>query len=107
MNEVKTLQYKYYLGEVPVGTKTNFYTGSVSLNPERHCAFDDEFRYRISLIKNEEDEFLVLAECYVGNVAFDIIEKEKISSLTFEGSDEGVEKAREWLQSGYDKLMNR
>lgn len=104
MGEVKVLNYKYLVGAANVGYKSNEYTGSISLNPERHNAFDDEFKYKFFL-RDVDGELKVVAQCYVANVSFDIIDKEKIQELEFEGSDEGVNKAREWVQGAYEAVM--
>ena len=45
------------------------------------------------------------AQCFVGNVSFDAVSEDKIQSLEFEGNDDGVEKARQWLQDAYDAVM--
>lgn len=108
MGEVKVLSYKYLVGAANVGWKSNSYTGSLSLNPNRHNAADEEFRYRTFLNEKEidgEKSFVVCAQCFVGNVSFDVVDENKIQSLEFEGSDDGVEKARQWLQSAYDAVM--
>lgn len=104
MNDIKVLGYKFFVGAANVGYKSNEYTGSVTLNPERHNAVDDEFKYKIFLRK-VDDEFKVVAQCYVGNVSFDNIDPEKISELEFPGSDDGVVQARDWLQGAYDAVM--
>lgn len=108
MDEVKVLSYKYLVGAANVGWKSNVYVGSVSLNPEMHNAFDDEFKYRTFLNEKEldgEKSFVVCAQCYVGNESFDVVSEDKIQSLEFEGSDEGVEKARQWLQGAYESVL--
>ena len=105
MNEVKVLSYKYLVGAANVGYKSNSYSGSVSLNPERHNAFDDEFRYQFFL-RDVDGELKVVAQCYVGNVSFDNIEPEKIKELVFEGSEDGVNQAREWVQGAYEAIKN-
>lgn len=104
MGEVKVLSYKYLVGAANVGYKSNDYSGSLTLNPESHNAFDDEFKYKFFL-RDCDGELKVVAQCYVGNVAFDVIDKEKICELEFEGSDDGVEKARQWVQDAYDEIM--
>ncbi len=108
MSDVKVLSYKYLVGAANVGWKSNSYTGSLSLNPQRHNAADDEFKYRTFLIEKEVDGekgFVVCAQCFIGNVSFDAVSEEKIQSLEFEGNDDGVEKARQWLQDAYDAVM--
>ncbi len=108
MSEVKVLSYKYLVGAANVGWKSNSYTGSLSLNPERHNALDDEFKYRTFLTEKEidgEKTFFVCAQCFVGNTSFDATDEEKVQTLEFEGSDDGVEKAREWLQSAYESVL--
>lgn len=105
MNEVKVLSYKYLVGAANVGWKSNEYSGSVSLNPERHNAFDEEFKYKFFL-RNVDDELKVVAQCYVGNVSFDNIEPEKIKELVFEGSEDGVNQAREWVQGAYEAIIS-
>ncbi len=108
MGDVKVLSYKYLVGAANVGWKSNSYTGSLSLNPQRHNAADEEFKYRTFLNEKEVDGekgFVVCAQCFVGNVSFDAVDEEKIQSLEFEGNDDGVEKARQWLQDAYDAVM--
>lgn len=108
MGEVKVLSYKFLVGAANVGWKSNIYTGSLSLNPERHNAFDEEFKYRTFLVEKEVDgdkTFFVCAQCYVGTTSFDATDESKYQSLEFEGSDEGVEQARQWLQSAYETVM--
>lgn len=105
MNEVKSINYKYLVGAANVGWKSNSYSGSVSMNPDRHNAFDEEFKYKYFL-KETDGGFRIIAQCYIGNVSFENIDPEKIQELDFEGSDEGMDKAREWLQGAYDALMN-
>lgn len=105
MNEIKTQSYKYYLGAADVGGKTNQYSGSVSIRKDGHNALYDEFRYRVLLEKDENDEFCVVAQHYIGNVSFDNIEQDKILSCKFEGSEEGATQAKEWLQKAYDLYM--
>lgn len=104
MGEVKVLSYKYLVGAANVGWKSNEYSGSVSMNPERHNAFDDEFKYKFFL-RDVDGELKVVAQCYVGNVSFENIEPEKIKELVFDGSEDGVNQAREWVQGAYDALM--
>lgn len=106
MDEVKTLSYKFFVGAANVGGKSNEYTGSVSLNPSRHNAYDSEFKYKMFLTKNEDGEFSVNAQCYVGRNSFSNTDPEKIQTLCFEGSDKGVEQAREWLQQAYEKVRD-
>lgn len=103
MNEVKVLSYKFLVGAANVGYKSNEYTGSVSLNPDRHNAFDEEFKYKFFL-RNVDDELKVVAQCYVGNVSFDNVDPELIKELEFEGSDDGVNQAREWVQGAYEAI---
>lgn len=105
MDGVKILNYKYFVGALDVGGKTNTYTGSLSLNPERHNALDNEFKYRVSLKEADDGERKIVAECYVGNVSFENTEPKSIASLEFEGSDKGVDDAREWLNQAYQKVM--
>lgn len=108
MGDVKVLSYKYLVGAANVGWKSNSYTGSLSLNPQRHNATDEEFKYRTFLVEKEVDgekNFVVCAQCFVGNVSFDAVSEDKIQSLEFEGNDDGVEKARQWLQDAYDAVM--
>ncbi len=108
MGEVKVLSYKFLVGAANVGGKSNVYTGSLSLNPESYNAFDDEFKYRTFLTEKEADgekSFLVCAQCYVGNASFDATDEGKIQTLEFEGSDDGVEKARQWLQTAYESVV--
>lgn len=106
MDEVKTLSYKFFVGAANVGGKSNSYTGSVSLHPERHNALDSEFKYKMFLTKTEDGEFKVAAQCYVGRNSFSNTDPEKIQSLEFDGSDKGVEQAREWLQQAYEKVRD-
>ncbi len=108
MGEVKVLSYKYLVGAANVGWKSNSYTGSISLNPERHNAADEEFKYRTFLNEKEIDggkSFVVCAQCFVGNQSFDAVDESLIQSLEFDGSDDGVEKARQWLQDAFDAVM--
>lgn len=108
MGDVKVLSYKYLVGAANVGWKSNSYTGSLSLNPQRHNAADEEFKYRTFLNEKEVDGekgFVVCAQCFVGSVSFDAVSEDKIQSLEFEGNDDGVEKARQWLQDAYDAVM--
>ncbi len=99
MDQIKLLHYKYFLGAVPVGGKSNAYSGSVSLQPAHHCAFDEEFKYKVSLQTAEDGENTLLAQCYVGSVCFALTPPEAIRSQSFEGSDDGVEQAKAWLAS--------
>ncbi len=108
MGEVKVLSYKFLVGAANVGWKSNVYTGSISFDPESHNANDEEFKYRTFLNEKEidgEKKFFVCAECFVGNNSFDTVDKAQIQSLEFEGSDDGVEKARQWLQEAFDMLL--
>lgn len=108
MGEVKVLSYKYLVGAANVGGKSNSYTGSLSFDPQRHNATDEEFKYRTFLKVKEADGekgFAVCAQCFVGNVSFDAVDEEKVQSLEFEGNDDGVEKARQWLQSAYESII--
>ena len=41
----------------------------------------------------------------MGNASFDATDEGKIQTLEFEGSDEGVEKARQWLQTAYESVV--
>ncbi|MCQ2470684.1 MAG: hypothetical protein MJ147_01440 [Clostridia bacterium] len=104
MGEVKVLSYKYLVGAANVGWKSNSYSGSLTLDPQHHNAFDEEFKYRFFLRK-EEEELKVVAQCFVGNVSFDCVDEAKIQELTFEGSDDGVQQAREWVQGAFDSIM--
>lgn len=103
MGEVKVLSYKYLVGAANVGWKSNSYSGSISLNPESHCVLDEEFRYQFFL-RDVDGELKVVAQCYVGSVSFEFIDPEKIQELVFEGSEEGVNKAREWVQGAYEAI---
>ena len=104
MGEVKVLSYKYLVGAANVGWKSNSYSGSLTMHPDRHSAFDEEFRYKFFL-RDVDGELKVVAQCYVGNVSFELVEPEKIHELVFDGSDDGVNAARQWVQDAYDKLM--
>lgn len=104
MGEVKLLSYKYFLGAAQLGGKSNDYSGSVSLNHEHHSAFDEDFRYRAFLKKDENGNFPIVAQWYVGNKCFEKTDPERIQTLEFEGSDGGVEQAKKWLQESYDAL---
>lgn len=104
MNDIKILSYKFFVGAANVGYKSNEYTGSVTLNPERHNAIDDEFKYKFFL-RDVDGELKVVAQCYVGNVSFENVDPEKISELEFPGSDDGVNQARDWVQGAYDAVM--
>lgn len=105
MGEVKLLSFKYFLGAAPVGGKSNDYSGSITLNPDHHSVFDNDFRYRAFLKKDDEGNFRIVAQCYVGNKCFEKTDPEIIQEFDFEGSDEGVEKAKKWLQSAYEAVM--
>lgn len=104
MDGVKLLGYKYFVGALDVGGKTNTYSGSLSINPEHHSAFDNEFKYRVSLKEEGDGERKIVAECYVGNLSFENTPIESIATLEFEGSDKGVDDAREWLNQAYQKV---
>ncbi len=105
MNRVKLLGYKYFLGASDIGGKTNDYTGSITLNPERHSAFDKDFRYRVFLEKDENGSFSVAAQYYTGTKSFALTDPETITTKSFEGSDEGVQAAAQWLESAYDAVV--
>lgn len=105
MKEIEALNYKFFLGAAKVGGKSNETTGSISLNAQSHNALNDEFKYKLSLRKIEEKNFLVVAQCYVGKFSFENTDPEKIQTLEFEGSDNGVDEAKKWLSEAYEKIM--
>ena len=107
MGEVKLLNYKYFLGAAPLGGKSNDYSGSISFDPDHHNVFDEEFRYRAVVKKDEDGVFKIVAQCYTGNKCFEKTDPSIVQSKEFEGSDEGVAKAKEWLQNIYEDLSRK
>ncbi|MBQ7595584.1 MAG: hypothetical protein IJU45_02840 [Clostridia bacterium] len=105
MGRVKLLSYKYFLGAADIGGKTNDYTGSITLNPEHHSVFDEDFRYRVYLKKNEDGSYSIAAQYYVGNKNFSLTDPEIITSREFEGSDEGIQAAAQWIENSFDELI--
>lgn len=105
MGEVKLLNFKYMLGAATIGGKSNDYSGSLSINPEHHSVFDDEFRYKASVKKTDDGKYMICAQYYVGNKCFDKTDPSIIKAKEFDGSDEGIAQAKEWLQKAYESIV--
>ncbi|MCR5484087.1 MAG: hypothetical protein K6F09_00695 [Clostridiales bacterium] len=94
---------KVVLSTLTYYTQGNVTTGSCT--PERLTAspLADVFCYRA--LTSPDDKTKLAAEYYIGHVCFELADRDAIVSDVFDLSDEGVEKAREFLQKGCDKFF--
>lgn len=97
MNRIPDLTYEYILGAVPIWGKPNTWFGSVQLK-ENAGVFDDQFRYRVTLIVDNENGNKISASYYIGWQSYDSVDKEKVTEELFEASDEGAAKAISWVR---------
>ena len=98
MSEIKTLPFKYYVGALNIGGKGNSYSGSVSLRPQEHNARNPEFKYRIFLEKNSDDELQLAAEYYTGIKSFDNTSEDEIKRELFKADESGLAEAKLCLE---------
>lgn len=102
MSIIPDLTYEYILGAVPIWGKPNTYYGSAALR-ENSGVFDDQFRYRITLIVDNDNGHKISASYYIGWQSYDCTDKEKMTEQLFEGSDEGAAEALNWLRECLEK----
>ncbi len=94
---IPELTFEYLLGAVPIGGKANIYFGSVALK-ENSGVFDDQFRYKLTVVVPEEGENEVSALYYIGWQSYDNADKEQMTEKRFAADDEGAAAACAWLR---------
>lgn len=97
MSVIPDLTYEYILGAVPIWGKPNTYYGSAVLK-ENGGVFDEQFRYRITLIVDEENGHKISAKYYIGWKSYDCTDPQEMTEEVFPGSDEGAAQAISWLR---------
>ncbi len=103
---IPELSYEYLLGAVPIWGDPNTYFGSVALK-ENSGVFDDQFRYRLTLLNPKEGDKEISALYYIGWQAYDAADKEKMTEKRFSADAEGAAAACAWLReelAKYTKL---
>lgn len=104
-NLIKLPSYEWFLGLMNLGGQGNTYTGSYGTKPYQGCLCGDEFRYRVCIAKDENDEKLLKAVYYVGNECFDTAADEKKTVREFEASTKGINEAHDWLCGELDGFI--
>lgn len=104
MSIIPDLTYEYILGAVPIWGKPNTYFGSAPLK-ENSGVFDNQFRYRITLIVDNENGHKVSASYYIGWKSYDCTDPEEITEETFSGDDEGTAQAINWLRERLEEAV--
>ena len=60
--------------------------------------FDDQFRYRLTVIVPEEGDKEISAQYYIGWQSYDIADKEQMTEKRFSADDDGAAAACAWLR---------
>lgn len=102
---IKLPSYEWFIGFMNLGGKGNTYTGSYGTQPYKGCLCGDEFRYRVWIDKDENDEKALNALYYIGNKCFGETEKEKLHTQKFEASIKGIEQAQIWLLDELERFI--
>lgn len=99
---IPDLTFEYLLGAVPIWGKPNTYFGSVVLK-KNGGVFDDQFRYRLTVIVPEEGDKEISALYYIGWQSYDIADKESMTEKRFPADDDGAAAACAWLREELSK----
>lgn len=94
---IPDLTFEYLLGAVPIWGNPNTYFGSVKLK-ENGGVFDEQFRYRVTLLNPKEGEKEISALYYIGWQSYDIADKEQMTEQRFSADDDGAAAACAWLR---------
>ena len=105
MREVKLQYFEYLKGAMEIGGKTNPFTGSVAFKDNSRIT-DEEFLYIVFVSKTEKEENEIKAQYYVGINAICETDKSLLTEKVFEFSQSGVDEAKKWLQSEYERIFN-
>ena len=98
-NIIKLPSYEWFIGLMGFGAKGNIYAGSYGTDPYLGCLGRPNFRYRVWLEKDENDEKILKAVHYCGEECFDETDEADMTEKTFEASAAGILEAQEWLLS--------
>lgn len=95
---------KITLSTVSYFAQGNTFTGS--LTPPQFVAnpLADIFNYRV-YCRNSDGENSLAAEHYIGCKCYELTEKEKISSASFDVTRDGILKAEAFLQKAFDEFV--
>ncbi len=99
---IPELTFEYLLGAVPIWGKPNTYFGSVAIK-ENSGVFDDQFRYRLTVIVPEEGDKEISALYYIGWQSYDNTDKEQMTEQRFPADDDGAAAACAWLREELPK----
>ncbi len=105
MNRIPDITYEYLLGAVMIGGKPNTWFGSVQLK-ENAGVFDDQLRYRLTLLLDSENGNKISLSHYIGWQSYDIVDKEKITEEFFTADESGAKAAIERLNERLKELRN-
>lgn len=94
---IPELTFEYLLGAVPIWGKPNTYFGSVALKTNGGV-FDDQFRYRLTVLVPEEGDKQIEARYYIGWKSYDLADKESMTVQCFTADDDGAAAACAWLR---------
>ena len=72
---IPELTFEYLLGAVPIWGKPNVYFGSVALKADSGV-FDDQFRYRLTVLVPDEGDKQIEARYYIGWKSYDLSDKD-------------------------------
>lgn len=107
MNEIiKLPSYEWFLGLMGFGAKGNIYAGSYGTDPYKGCLGKPNFRYRVWIEKDENDEKTLKAVHYCADECFDEADKEAMTEKSFESSAAGILEAQKWLLDELNKFKN-
>ncbi len=105
MNRIPDITYEYLLGAVMIGGKPNTWFGSVQLK-ENAGVFDDQLRYRLTLIVDSEKGNKISLSYYIGWQSYDSVDKEKVTEELFSADEEGAKAAVARMREKLSELIN-
>lgn len=109
MQGITKLTYEYLRGALEIGGKANIWYGTASLR-EGAGALERSFHYRLTVEKadaqGENAEEKIAAEWYVGELSYDMTDREDIVKDFFDASEDGAAQAYEWLDDIYNGLKS-
>ena len=106
-NLIKLPSFEWFIGLMNLGGKGNTYTGSYGTDPYYGCTGREQFRYRVWIEKDENDEKQLVAVHYIGDDCFDETDNVKLEKKIFESSAHGIAEAQDWLLSELAGFKNK
>ena len=94
---IKLPNIKWFLGLMNFRGDGNIYSGSVGCDPFYGDFGKDVFRYRVWIDKDDDGSFVLKAVNYRGNNCYDETDDGIMQKMSFEATQDGVEKAQSWL----------